>query len=98
MGGYRFGIYKSIDAGVTWSNTNGTQGENMRDIKLKPGDVNTIYAVSSNRFWKSTDAGENYTEYNTTASRFTNGEHFKISHRCNANKSGCCLCIGFRWG
>ncbi|TWO31553.1 T9SS type A sorting domain-containing protein [Seonamhaeicola sediminis] len=55
------GVYKTIDAGVNWSNINGTQNLNIKDIKLKPGDPDTIYAVTTNTFYISTDAGETFT-------------------------------------
>ncbi len=55
------GVFKTTNAGVSWSNTNGTQGLNIRDIKLKPGDPNVIYAVSSSTFYKSIDGGNTFT-------------------------------------
>jgi hypothetical protein len=33
---------------------------NIKDFKLKPGDPNTIYAVSTNAFYKSTNGGTNF--------------------------------------
>ena len=59
------GIFKSINAGLTWTNVragNFSQGT----IRLKPGDPNTVYAVSNNRFFRSTDGG-------TTFSMITSG-------------------------
>jgi len=50
------GLYKSIDAGVTW---NRKIGGSIRDFKLKPGTSNTVYAVTSNSLYRSTD-GENF--------------------------------------
>ena len=37
-----------------------TRSGNIMDFKLKPGDPNTIYAVSSAFFYKSTDAGDTF--------------------------------------
>lgn len=54
------GVYKTTNAGASWANNNNTSGLNIRDIKLKPGDPNTIYAVSSSIFYKSTDGGNNF--------------------------------------
>lgn len=51
------GLYKSEDAGVTWDQK---QGGNIKDIKLKPGDPNTVYAVTNSLFFRSTD-GETFT-------------------------------------
>jgi len=60
------GVYKSIDAGATWSNqntlgaSNGTSGINIKDLKIKPSDPNVLYAVSSDAFYISTNAGESF--------------------------------------
>lgn len=57
------GIFKTTDAGVSWTKKyNG----NIKEIRLKPGDPNTIYIVeqrtnpSQVNILKSTDAGENF--------------------------------------
>lgn len=62
------GVYKSTNGGTTWSNSNNTQGQNIRDIKINPQDDTIVYAVSSSRFFKSTDQGNSFVEYNTTSS------------------------------
>lgn len=60
------GVFKTTDAGVTWSNqnssgfSNGTAGFNITDIKINPSNPNTIYAVSANRFYRSLDGGESF--------------------------------------
>ena len=51
------GVYKTINAGVNWTNT---QIGNIKDIKIKPGDPNTVYAVTPNTFYKSTNAGDSF--------------------------------------
>ncbi|WP_299250301.1 T9SS type A sorting domain-containing protein [uncultured Lacinutrix sp.] len=61
------GVYKSTDAGTTWNNTNNTQGQNIRDIKINPQDDSVIYAVSSSRFFKSTNGGDSFTAYNSSS-------------------------------
>jgi len=44
------GLYKSVDAGASWERKlNGS----VRDFKLKPGDGNTVYAVTNNRLYRS---------------------------------------------
>ncbi len=53
------GLQRSDDAGDTWDIK---LAGNITDFKLKPGDPNTIYAVSANQFFKSTDGGENFTQ------------------------------------
>ncbi|MBT8179949.1 MAG: hypothetical protein KJO53_00020, partial [Eudoraea sp.] len=52
-----FGLYKSIDAGLTWDLK---RAGNVSDFKLKPGDGNTVYAVSNTAYYKSTN-GEDFT-------------------------------------
>lgn len=51
------GLYKTINAGTSWTKT---LNQNIADIKIKPSDPNTVYAVSSNRFYRSTNAGDNF--------------------------------------
>jgi len=52
------GLYKTTDAGATWTRTH--TGD-IDDIEFKPGDPNTIYAVTQN-FYKSVDCGNTFTE------------------------------------
>jgi len=52
------GLYKTINAGVSWTNI---LSGNIKDIKLKPGDPNTIYAVKPSSFHKSTNGGTTFT-------------------------------------
>jgi photosystem II stability/assembly factor-like uncharacterized protein len=56
------GLYKTIDAGVTWTLT---QSGSIRDLKIKPGNPNTVYAVSSSVFYKSIDGGDTFTTTST---------------------------------
>ncbi|GMN11251.1 hypothetical protein MTsPCn9_20440 [Croceitalea sp. MTPC9] len=51
-----FGLYKSNDAGVSWERK---QSGNIKDFRLKPGDSNTVYAITSSIYYRSTD-GENF--------------------------------------
>ncbi|MBT8287168.1 MAG: T9SS type A sorting domain-containing protein [Bacteroidia bacterium] len=57
------GVYRSTNAGVSWTNTIGSA--NIKDIKIKPGDTNTIYAVTSSAFFRSTDGGVSFTAAGT---------------------------------
>ncbi|MGB3946486.1 MAG: T9SS type A sorting domain-containing protein [Bacteroidia bacterium] len=52
------GIYRSLDAGVTWTRV--SSASNVKDLELKPGDPTTIYAASSSSFYKSTNTGASY--------------------------------------
>lgn len=54
------GVRKSTDGGITWSASNGVSGS-VRDIKIKPGSSNIIYAATSSALYKSTDMGDNFT-------------------------------------
>jgi photosystem II stability/assembly factor-like uncharacterized protein len=58
------GLYKTTDAGANWTNT---FPGNVKEIRLKPGDPNTIYIVyrpngSTTSIQKSTDGGVTFTE------------------------------------
>ena len=53
------GLFLSTDAGASWDRK---QTGHIRDFKLKPGDPNTIYAVSSNTFYRSTNGGNQFYE------------------------------------
>lgn len=57
--GTNLGLFKSEDAGATWSNK---RSGNITDFKLKPGDPNTVYAVSNNKFYRTVDGGTNFSE------------------------------------
>ncbi|NNK71989.1 MAG: T9SS type A sorting domain-containing protein [Flavobacteriaceae bacterium] len=57
------GVYRTTNAGVSWTNTIGSA--NIKDIKIKPGDTNTIYAVTSSAFFRSTDGGVSFTAAGT---------------------------------
>ncbi len=52
------GLYKSLDAGDSWDRK---RAGNIKDFKLKPGDPNTVYAVSTSAYYKSTN-GEDFTQ------------------------------------
>lgn len=55
--GTNSGLKKSLDGGVTWDVK---REGNITDFRLKPGNPNTVYAVSSNTYYKSTDGGDNF--------------------------------------
>ncbi|PSG90190.1 T9SS type A sorting domain-containing protein [Aurantibacter aestuarii] len=56
------GVYRSTDAGTSWTVGAGTSNINIRDIKVKPNDPTVIYAASSNRFYRSTNSGSSFTQ------------------------------------
>ncbi len=51
------GILKTTDGWATWSNT---QSGNFRDIEFKPGAPATMYATTSNSFYRSTNSGNSW--------------------------------------
>jgi hypothetical protein len=51
------GVYKTTNAGVSWSQT---LAGNIKDIKVKPNDPTTVYAVTTNRFYRSTNSGGSF--------------------------------------
>ncbi len=55
------GVYRTIDAGLHWIQT---QGGQFTDLEFKPGHPNTVYAVagvqSGGMFYKSVDAGATF--------------------------------------
>ena len=53
------GIYKSIDAGANWYQTQ--TGGNFREIVFKTDDPSVIFAAAGGNFYKSTDMGETFT-------------------------------------
>ena len=53
------GVYKSFDAGITWTKV--ITGNNLRDLELKPGTSNVLYATSNTNFYRSTDSGNSFT-------------------------------------
>ncbi|MBT8223109.1 MAG: hypothetical protein KJN96_08085, partial [Eudoraea sp.] len=57
--GTNTGLYKSTDSGITWEPK--TANINIKDFKLKPGDPNTVYAVTASAYYKSID-GETFNQ------------------------------------
>jgi photosystem II stability/assembly factor-like uncharacterized protein len=54
------GLYKTIDAGVTWKNVlsgNFSSG----NIRLKTNDSKIVFVVSKDKFYRSTDGGDTFT-------------------------------------
>ncbi len=59
------GVQKTINGGKSWTTTLPVSGNNpineFVDLKMKPDDSNTWYAVSGNTFYKSTNGGDSFT-------------------------------------
>lgn len=52
------GVYRSINAGNTWSLT---LSGNYKDAEFKPGDTAVVYAGGGSTFYKSINGGANFT-------------------------------------
>ena len=58
-----YGIWKSTDAGITWSQSNSGIGNRMSvEILMDPNNHNTLVAATDDGIWKSTNAGASWTE------------------------------------
>ncbi len=57
-----FGIWKSINGGVTWNQSNSGIGNRLAvNILMDPTNNQTIIAATNDGIWKSTDAGATWT-------------------------------------
>ncbi len=59
------GIYKSVDAGVTWAPTGQGPGSGtfrVNEIAVQPGDPLRVAAATNDALWFSIDGGANWTE------------------------------------
>jgi len=52
------GIYRSLDAGVTWVRTLNSGG--IKDLEFKPGNPNIVYASSISGFYRSVNGGATF--------------------------------------
>lgn len=64
------GLWKTTDGGVTWTRV---VNDSFRDIEFKPDDASTVYAVTNNNYYRSTDGGDNFIESTSSAGLPTSG-------------------------
>src|SRR5262245_12888254 len=64
------GIFKSTDAGDTWTqlaNTNNSNFHYVNDLVVSPNNSLRVYAATRNGVWRSTNGGTNWSQVLTTA-------------------------------
>lgn len=67
-----YGVWRSIDGGVSWAPRNTTMGNRPTyEILMHPADPNTLICSTPGRIWRSTNAGTNWT------STYSGAENFK---------------------
>jgi len=54
------GLYRTIDGGTTW-NVEQTGDFSQGSVRFKPTDPTVVYATTNNRFYKSTNTGDTFT-------------------------------------
>jgi len=60
------GVFRTTDGWATNSSSTDVDGNySIWDLKFKPGDSNTVYALGSTSFWTSTNNGVNWTNTST---------------------------------
>ena len=63
-GSYGYGIFRSTDAGATWTKSldwTNDQQRGVQSIKINPLNPNTVWAATTEGIYKSTDAGNSWT-------------------------------------
>lgn len=59
------GIYRSLDAGVTWTATQTAVNFSQGRLRFKVGDPTTLFAVSKDKFYRSTNSGATFFQVTT---------------------------------
>jgi uncharacterized repeat protein (TIGR01451 family) len=58
-----FGVYRSTNAGLTWSPANtGMSSQGIIALAVDPLDAQTLYASGDQKLWKSTNGGNSWSE------------------------------------
>jgi PKD repeat protein len=86
--GRSYGIYKSVDAGISWAPANTGINDRMAlEILMDPTDHNTLIAATDDGIWKTTDAGAHWTN-KFAGDRFTDmiykpGTNGRVIYACS---------------
>jgi PKD repeat protein len=62
LAGTSVGVYKSLDAGVTWAKCMNVA---VRDLAFRPGDTTVVYAITNGAFYRSVNTGNSFTLVNS---------------------------------
>jgi uncharacterized repeat protein (TIGR01451 family) len=69
-GGQSFGVYRSANAGLTWSAANtGIETLGVVALAVDPTDAQTVYASGNSKLWRSTNGGNSWTDLTTWQSQ-----------------------------
>jgi PKD repeat protein len=80
------GVFYTTNGGTTWTqSTTGGTTLTAHDIEFKPTNANTIYMVSANNFWTSTDGGISFANTGTAAGLPTTGNNRRAIAVTGAN-------------
>jgi photosystem II stability/assembly factor-like uncharacterized protein len=64
---YRFGVFKSVDGGVNWSDVLPLSGVDTLWVAIDPGDPNVVLAGAAGGIYRSADSGQTWNEVHTSA-------------------------------
>ncbi|WP_339887345.1 T9SS type A sorting domain-containing protein [uncultured Flavobacterium sp.] len=81
--GTSVGLYRTTNAGLNWTVVQ-TGNFSQGSLRLKPNDPTTVYAVSNNRFFKSTNTGSTFSVI-TTSLPFNSGRMLLDVTAANSN-------------
>ncbi len=56
------GVYRSINGGENWKLVSASEDFSGGTLRFKPNEPSTVYACSTNSFYKSTNGGESFTK------------------------------------
>ena len=59
---YTYGIFKSIDGGKTWNDTNFPNAYRITELLINPQNGNQLYAATNQGIYKTVDGGVNWTQ------------------------------------